>query len=278
MTQTDTIPVTDTVAKAAADSVALADSVPAKAKEYGITLQAPAVPEVAANPGDSYGMSYIIGGLAILFFIIGLRFRNNVKYVTAMLHNLVDVRLRSNAFDETVRETSFILLLTFLWSCSAGIVLWSVLGFTMPDNPAASFGLPSLHTNPSGTIAVCMGVGVAYTCLMALAYFTVGTVFTDAVKAKMWVKGFTAGLGLLSVAFLPLSMLLLFYPEWTEILLWTALGLFLMAKIVFIWKGFRIFFTQISSWVLFLYYLCSLEIVPLILTYLAALWLCSLLH
>jgi len=259
-----------------ADSLA-ADSVKAKVKVYGITLKAPEAPDVEANPEPSYGMSYILGGLAILFFIIGLRFRNNRKYVTAMLRNMVEVRIRNNAFDETVRETFFLVLLNLLWSCSAGIIIWRTLGFTLPHSPVDSMYLSSLSDFPAATIGICMGVGIVYTCVMALAYITVGSVFSDGVHARLWLKGFTAGQGLLGFIYLPLSLLLLFYPQWAEILLWIAFGMFLLTKIVFIWKGFRIFFTQISSWVLFLYYLCSLEIVPLILTYLAAWWLCSLL-
>lgn len=266
------------VAALEVDSVAM-DSV-AVVKEYGILLTPPGKVEVTPKTDDSFGLSYIIGGVALLFCVIGLRFRNNRKYITAMFHNMVEVRLRSNAFDETVRETSFLVLLNLLWCCSAGIILWVVLGFTVPSSPAdivGSFSLPQLHEWPSMTMAICIGVSVAYTCLMALAYITVGTVFSDATHGKMWLKGFSAGLGLLSFIYFPLSLLSLFYPEWTEILLSIALATFIIAKIVFIWKGFRIFFTQISSWVLFLYYLCSLEIVPLILTYLAALQLCSLL-
>ncbi|MDE5870106.1 MAG: DUF4271 domain-containing protein, partial [Muribaculaceae bacterium] len=64
---------------------------------------------------------------------------------------------------------------------------------------------------------------------------------------------------------------------WTVGLLEIAAGVFILGKIMFIYKGFRIFFNQISSWMLFLYYLCSVEIVPLILTYFATLQLCSIL-
>jgi len=257
------------------DSLAV-DSL-AGVREYGIVLTPPVTPDVAPKADNNYGMSYIIGGLVLLFCIIGLRFSNNRKYITAMFRSMVEVRLRSNAFDETVRETSFLVLLNLLWSCSAGIILWAVLGFTLSGNPSDSIGLPQLVALPAQTIGICMGVAVAYTCIMAVAYMTVGTVFSDATHGRMWLKGFTAGFGLLGIIYFPLSLLLLFYYEWTGILLSIALVTFILAKIVFIWKGFRIFFTQISSWVLFLYYLCSLEIVPLILTYLAALQLCSLL-
>lgn len=263
----------DTVA---ADTVAK-DTV-SKTHVYGITLTPPKLPTVAANNTDSIGMSCVIGGIILLFCIIGIRIHNNRRYLTTLFQNLVDVRTRSNVFDETVRETSFMVLLNLLWSCSAGVLLYGLLRFTVPSNPFCSFGIPALKTHTAASMAICMGVMLVYTCFMSLSYTLVGTVFANREKAKMWLKGYTSGQGLLSFAFFILALLYVSHPEWAQELLWTVVGSFVLTKIVFIWKGFRIFFTQISSWVLFLYYLCSLEIVPLILTYLAAILLCGLLH
>lgn len=260
----------------AADSVA-ADTLNA-VHHYGVLLTPPEHPGVSARETPSSGMSYIFGILLLLFCITGIRFHNTRKYVTSMLHNLVAIRIRSNVFDETVRETSFLVLLNLMWSCAAGGLLYGLLCLTVADNPIWSLGVPALFTHRALSAGVCMGIGVVYTCFMAVAYYVVGCVFSDNKHAVIWLKGFAAAQGLLSFAYLPLSLLLLCWQEWTEIILWIALGLFIMSKIVFIWKGFRIFFTQFSSWLLFLYYLCSLEIVPLILTYLAGMWLCSLLH
>ena len=259
----------------APDTVA-ADTIVVTEKVFGLTLDPPVEPKVEPMP-SSFGMSCVFSALFILFCVIGLRFRNNLKYVTTLLHNLVEVRVRHNVFDETVRETSFLVLLNLLWCCSAGIILCRFLRYTLPPpDSSSSFGIPALTTHPALCMALCMGIAVVYTCFMALAYLTVGNVFSDRVRARMWLKGFAASQGVLSALWLPLSLLLIFYPEWSEQLFWIALVTFLLAKIVFIWKGFRIFFTRFSSWVLFLYYLCSLEIVPLILTYWAALFLCSL--
>ncbi len=249
-----------------------------KTHVYGITLTPPKYPKVEVNAADTTGMSWVIGGLLLLFCIIGIRFHNNRRYVATLFQNLVDVRTRMNVFDETVRETSFLVLLNLLWSCSAGILLYGLLCHTTGFAAQYGFNLHALTTHPSLSIAICMGIGVAYTCFMSLAYVIVGNVFADSVKAKMWLKGYTAGQGLLSTIYFILALLMLSHPEWGEILLWIAAGMLILTKIVFIWKGFRIFFTQISSWVLFLCYLCSLEIVPLILTYLAAIFICSLLH
>lgn len=245
---------------------------------YGVLLTPPQQAHAIMRDGRSSGMSYIFGGMILLFCIIGIRFHNSRRYVAAMLRSLVEVRIRNNVFDETIRETSFLVLLNLMWSCSAGVLLYGLLVLTMPDNPFYSYGLPVLETGKSLSLAVCMGVGVVYTCFMSVAYYVVGSVFSDAEHARMWLKGFTASQGLLSFIYFPLALLILCRPDWTETLLWIGMGAFLLSKTVFLWKGFRIFFIQISSWVLFLYYLCSLEIVPLILTYMAAMWFCSLLQ
>lgn len=104
-----------------------------------------------------------------------------------------------------------------------------------------------------------------------------GNVFSDRQLTRLWVKGATALMGLQSFMFFPLALLSLCYAEWGGIILILAGIVFVFGKIQFIYKGFRIFFNQMSSWLLFLYYLCSLEIVPLILAYLAALQICSML-
>ncbi len=266
------------VARIPTDSIAVdtvhADSLHST-HSLGILLTAPVRPDVQMRQTSQTGMSIIVATLLLLFCIIGIRFHNSRKYVTALLRNLVEVRLRSNVFDETVRETSFLVLLNLMWSCSAGVLLYGLLCLTAPSDPVFTSGVKVLFTDHAASLGVCMGVGIVYTCFMALAYFMVGSVFSDGVHARMWLKGYTASQGLLSFIYLPLALLMICWHEWTEILLWIALGTFILSKIVFIWKGFKIFFTQISSWLLFLYYLCSLEIVPLILTYLAALWICG---
>ncbi len=220
--------------------------------------------------------SWITGLLLLLFCLVCFRFRNNKKYVSGLLRDLFEVRERHNVFDDTVRETSFLVLLNILWSVSAGVLLWGVLIWAMPYDATFSFTMPP---SPERAIKICIGVTLCYTILMSGAYYLVGSVFSDRRHAAMWVKGYAASQALLSVLFFPLALLCLYYPQWRGIILAVALGGFILAKIIFICKGFRIFFAQLSSWVLFLYYLCSLELVPLALTFFSACQLCAyLLH
>lgn len=263
---------TDTVPEAVNDSIARADSIKKANTPPAIVLTTPKAPPTLPHVDFDPSLSWATGLLILLFCLVCFRFRKNRKYVRTVLSDLFEVRERHNAFDDTVRETSFLVLLNILWACCAGVLLWGALVWLMPLNPAWSFPSP-LPT--WGSMKICIGVTLCYTGIMACAYWIVGTVFTDGRHARMWVKGFAASLALLSVAFLPLALLCIYYQQWRGVILTIALATFAIAKIIFICKGFRIFFAQISSWVLFLYYLCSLEIVPLILTFVSAYLLCD---
>ncbi len=52
------------------------------------------------------------------------------------------------------------------------------------------------------------------------------------------------------------------HPEWAPALTVCALVLYLAARILFIIKGFRIFYRGFGSFVYFILYLCTLEIIP----------------
>lgn len=250
-------PVSDSIYRsdsiAPADSVA-ADSVAAEPR-FGIVLQAE--PESGSLPrpeSADAGMSWVVGTLMVIFLIVAIRYRSNTKYAKALVREMLGVRERGNVFDDTVRETSFLVLLNLMWVCSGGVLFGALVG--APATPAG--------------IGISAGIVAAYTLFMLTAYYIIGNVFSDARHASMWVRGFAAGQGIGSLAVFPLALLHICYPSMTEIWLMIAGGVLFLIKIVFIWKGFRIFFTQTASWLLFLYYLCSLEIVPLILTYVAA--------
>ncbi|MCM1291297.1 MAG: DUF4271 domain-containing protein [Prevotella sp.] len=204
------------------------------------------------------GNSWLLLALIILFAAVCFKFRSNTKYFHNLLRELTDVRERGNVFDDTVRETSFVWLLNIMCAISGGILLLYALG-------------PSIAAEMSIMTAIyCLISTVGYCVLMPLLYWCVGDVFSDRTHARMWVRGFVSSQSILGLGLFPLSLLTIFYPESRGVILTLAGLLIITAKILFIVKGFRIFFTKYSSWVIFLYYLCSLEIVPLVLTFASA--------
>lgn len=260
-----------------ADSIAV-DSIDYLAKHTGYVLERPRGIEVEKREKYFGTESWVIAGLLILLVAVCLRVQANRKYLVALLTDITDVRERHNVFDDTVRESFLLVMLNVLWSCCAGILLYGGIseysGIHLPG------GGESILQGVAGGglyMAVCGGVALVYTAIMTFAYWIVGNVFSDRAHTAVWIKGFLAEQGLSVILLLPLSLLMLSYPEWTPTIEIIAIIVFIIGKIVFIWKGFRIFFIQMRSWLIFLYYLCSLEIVPLVLTIILAMELCSIL-
>lgn len=202
-------------------------------------------------------VSWIMLALLILVVAVGLKFRRSTGYIVSLLHEVTTTRRRNNMFDNTVRESSFLLLLNVVTLLSGGLLLYMALkGGGAPDLSGALW---------------CMGVAVVYGLFMYGCYNVWGRIFTDATMMHLWVRGHTATQGLLSFAFLPLALATVADTELASTLAWIAAGVFGASKLIFIFKGARIFLQGTASAVVFFYYLCSLEIVPLVLSYKAVL-------
>lgn len=228
--------------------------------------------QLAPHTPQGYEMSWLLGGIMVLLVVICFRYSRNTRYFYALVDDLTEVRVRHNAFDDTVRETSFLLLLNLIWSVCGGVMLYVLISYGSGE--AAAFGSVRMVQGS----ALCAAVVVGYTLTMTMLYFMVGNVFSDSGKTNLWIKGYLASQGLDSIVMVPSAILSLVLPESAVAMLIVAGIAFIATKIVFIFKGFRIFFNQSASWVLFLYYLCSLEIVPLILVYEATFKLLTLLY
>lgn len=207
--------------------------------------------------------------LFAIFFFACLRVKGNIKFAGAFFHDIFDVRERENMFDVTVRETSFILLTLLLSACSLGVLLHSgveLYGDSI-EVPADLPGIAVSHGDPLLSMAICMGMSVAYISLMWVGYRLVGHVFSDELHTRIWLRGFTSSMAFGGLFFFPLALLTFYYQQYAQEIVIVGLIMLILVKFLFIVKGFRIFFTESSSWVVFLYYLCSLEIIPLSITF-----------
>ena len=243
------------------DSIETADSLLRQPENvYALVITAPEdAPPASTRVAGNEGVSFILSGLFILFLIISLRFRNNFKYLVTMVKNLVETHTRHNLFDDTVRETSLIVMLNILWCACAGIIGFSVYQGFCPEK--------FVWGQRASGMLVGMGIAGVYVLFMVCSYGSVGLIFSDKNHSELWVKGFAASQALMAPALFVIALIGASRPEAFMAVGVMTLAVFILAKMVFIWKGYRIFFNQFSSWVLFLCYLCSLEIVPLVLCY-----------
>ena len=97
-----------------------------------------------------------------------------------------------------------------------------------------------------------------------LGYEAVGFAFTTKANTRAWLRGFTATQSMLGFALIIPAAGALFYPHWAGEFLALAGALYVVARILFYIKGFRIFYTNEFSIFHFFLYLCTLEITPLI--------------
>ncbi len=224
---------------------------------------------IATGLFESEASSWIYVILFAVFFLTCIRMRGNFKFLGSFFRDLVVVRERENLFDVTVKETSLIFFALLLSGCSLGVLLSLAVPLygeivpiksEIPDHGIVIAGnfLPAI---------TCMLLACAYIGAMWVCYAVVGKVFSDDQHTWLWVRGFTSGTGLASAVFFPLALLALAYPQFAREIVLVAFAMLILVKLLFIVKGFRIFFTESSLWVVFLYYLCSLEIVPLVITF-----------
>ncbi len=211
--------------------------------------------------------SWLLFAVLMVVGVVFARYKSNVRYIKMMFHDLTNTRARGNAFDDTAKETSFMFMLNVLCAVTMGLVLFvAITSFNGIAVTAATF---------AANAWICIAAVAAYCLAMPVVYWIVATVFSDTVHARIWVRGFLASQALLGLIMLLPALVSLFYPNAARGLSITAVALLAVIKLIFISKSYRIFFARFSSWVHFLYYLCTLEILPLVLTYSAALTLAA---
>ena len=215
-------------------------------------------------PGYDTGvMSLII----VTFLILAANFRHFKSYFKSVWNDLFSVRTRSNAFDDhTVGEDRVLWSLLILLCVCEGIIAYSALSTMEIATGNAFFTIGLLSLAAMGLYLFQLG-----------SYQMVGYTFTTAIGRNQWVRGFNASQAMLGLALAVPALLSLFNPNISGELAVIGASLYLVARILFIIKGFRIFYDKIFSLFYFILYLCSLEIIPLLACGRGAFFLCYLL-
>ncbi len=203
--------------------------------------------------GENSWLSTIILGLLIL---LALNFRNCSRIFAGLPQDLFGIRRRQNAFDEhTANETRTYLIILLLLCLSEGILLFSGV--------VAQTGIPTGAT-PFGLTMLCAGGAALFYMAQLAIYKVIGFAFTDAISAGQWIRGFNASQCVLSFLLLIPALIALYYPDEAGKMVAAGLICYILARILFICKGFRIFYKNFPSILYFILYLCALEITPLV--------------
>ena len=225
------------------DSVAVArSSVPVDLWERGL---AP-----ASHAADMSPASGIVALIIALIAIIAFESQQLRRIMSSLDTDLLGVRRRDNAFDSHTTAESRTIALLLLLACVCEAILLGV--FTAGPTVVADGGL----------LACYVVLTVGYYVFQWVAYSVIGYTFTDAINTSQWRKGFNLSQAVLGLALLLPAIIALYYHQSVTAPLVVAMILYILARIAFLCKGFRIFYNRLPSLVYFILYLCALEIIP----------------
>lgn len=219
--------------------------------------------------GSDSGILSLVTGLLLMMMLIIHRCR---KLFGALWQELLGMRRRANAFDDrTSGESSALTLMAVQWSVCAGILLYSALALGGAADIASIFGVhapaPTEPKAPFVATAILIGLAMAYYAAQLATYWLLGYVYADPVGRRLYVQGYTASQSLLGFALLIPALVSIFYQGAAPAMVILAALLYVLARIIFIIKGFRIFYRNFGSLLYFILYLCAVEILPLIFVY-----------
>lgn len=229
---------------------------------------------ISDNPHYGTPLSDNITMLLVLavIFTICINYGKGYKYVADFFHNMFSIKKRQNMFeDHTVKETQIETSLIANTCIFEGILLYEAFSLFHPEvisSPVPVFVF---------TLALAIFAALFY-LLQILLYNLLGFVFGDKVETKLWIDCFKASQSLLGILLAPITFILLVFPETIGVMLLIAVSFYALARLVFIFKGLRIFFNDFQSSFYFILYLCSVEFVPVILSFTGAMELCIILQ
>lgn len=204
--------------------------------------------------------SGILTLIVLLFVAISLSFKDYRKLFSKFAEEMRSSRKsRGNAFDErSSHETRLMCLSILQYIVCGGIMLFALAarrGGVSPDD----YGFTTLVSE--------IGVFAAYYIFDIAAYSVVGYTFAGIENMKILLRRFNSSQSILGVTLALPALIVIFYPLLSDAMIYTSVTLYVLARLLFIIKGFDIFFTNIFSLLYFILYLCALEIIPLIYVY-----------
>ena len=152
-----------------------------------------------------------------------------------------------------------------------GIIIYLAIGY---------YHHPLLDGLPVGRVIWALtGYALMFYVAQYILYRIMGYTFLpDKASVKLLIDGFNSSQAVLGLLLCPVAFIMLLSPDITRPMIYLAAILYFAARIVFVCKGFRIFFNNLASLLYFILYLCSVEIVPVILSFTGAIFLCRVLQ
>lgn len=199
---------------------------------------------------------WIISILILAFAFFAISYHRGAKYLQHTLESLFKINYRGNMFDEiTINENQLktsLLLITFITEGIAIYCMWT-------DTAHANNYLMLF------SVALCIATSFLYYLLQRLVYNILGNTFSDKQKAGMFDKNFITVKQLTGLFLAPIVLLMIFVPDMLQIGGIICFIIYILSRLIIIYKGIRIFSLPTFGLLYLILYLCALEITPLFL-------------
>ncbi len=186
------------------------------------------------------------------FLIVAFCYRVGRKYFSTIVENTWSVRRTKNHLDDhTMSETVTMVALIAqalimegmivycaFFDISSGIDVWTYVG----------------------------GASIIYVAQLVL-FRVIGFIFARHIETDLWIQGFNASQSLMGLLLSPVAIIMLFFPNYNGVMTIVAIIIYLLARIAFLLKSFRVFYNKIFQCFYFILYLCAVEIVPYLIVY-----------
>ena len=196
--------------------------------------------------------SYTLAAVILLFIILCF----NARHVGRLFQNFVadvwTVRQRDNIFEEHVAAESRTLILMILFTS----VLEGILLFSYFSAQAENVALINL--------LIFIGIAIGFNVFSIAGCSTLGYTFTSHALSVQWRRGLLSSQALLGLFLLLPTIIIVVRPNAVQAGMTIGVVMYILARILYIIKGIRIFHTDFFSWLYFILYLCTLEIIPLL--------------
>lgn len=105
---------------------------------------------------------------------------------------------------------------------------------------------------------------LVYNLFTILMFQTTGFVFAGSGESVAWNRSQLASQAMFGLLLIIPVLVALIRPEFCRYTILVGLVFYVLARLNFIIKGWQIFYEDLSSWFYFILYLCTLEILPVV--------------
>ncbi|MCM1519425.1 MAG: DUF4271 domain-containing protein [Lachnoclostridium sp.] len=204
-------------------------------------------------PGYDSG---IVSLIIITFLLLAFNLSHYTTMIKSLPRDLFSTRRRDSLFEEhTLTETRLQVSMVLVLCLCEGMLLAALADY----HPIIPFG--GLFV----TLLLFFGAALLFYVAQLMAYRTVGFIFSDKITTRLWLKGFSASQIVLGLTLVIPALTVTFDPATTAVMVTIAVILYIVTRLIFIYKGFRLFYDKFGSIVYFILYLCTLEVVPILL-------------